>query len=424
MKLMMETSSSVRSKIEKISHLLGEIIPMRTEISENGNTQDTCTFPPAMVNTSEAFYERLASFGPGCWGVREVTPLEFALYGWKIIQPDVVQCGTCKQVVCATLPFPTDRHAYSMFLEKLKKQVIDGHHEVCWWRHNPCPLHLAHPPQLATLEDLKNLSNLAHILESLDSALPHIDIPTFMAQLGVDDKLLGKLQSTEDMSVVKITAILLTLSGWSRGPGAFLRCKGCCRSVGLWSFVTQAEAKLEGPTLRSFEIPGLVSRKHGTSDSENSEEGGVFVSPEPEDTQSQWRMRLRERRVSEQSSSEELHPRRRKGSERSRKGSTSSQMDAKEEPFVIDTPLIKKQKIQKQYFHPLEEHRPWCPWITKDKEVEVMGYQRLISCVEAIVKQTENMKHFAEQVDGNVQGIRLIRTVLDDVGSEELQQVE
>ncbi|KAK8386677.1 hypothetical protein O3P69_017854 [Scylla paramamosain] len=377
-----------------------------------------------MVNTSEAFYERLASFGPGCWGVREVTPLEFALYGWKIIQPDVVQCGTCKQVVCATLPFPTDRHAYSMFLEKLKKQVIDGHHEVCWWRHNPCPLHLAHPPQLATLEDLKNLSNLAHILESLDSALPHIDIPTFMAQLGVDDKLLGKLQSTEDMSVVKITAILLTLSGWSRGPGAFLRCKGCCRSVGLWSFVTQAEAKLEGPTLRSFEIPGLVSRKHGTSDSENSEEGGVFVSPEPEDTQSQWRMRLRERRVSEQSSSEELHPRRRKGSERSRKGSTSSQMDAKEEPFVIDTPLIKKQKIQKQYFHPLEEHRPWCPWITKDKEVEVMGYQRLISCVEAIVKQTENMKHFAEQVDGNVQGIRLIRTVLDDVGSEELQQVE
>ncbi|KAK8372618.1 hypothetical protein O3P69_016223 [Scylla paramamosain] len=73
-----------------------------------------------------------------------------------------------------------------------------------------------------------------------------------------------------------------------------IRCKGCCRSVGRWSFLTQAEAKLEGPTLRSFEIPGVVSRKHGTSDSENSEEGGVFVSPEPEDAQSQWRMRLRE----------------------------------------------------------------------------------------------------------------------------------
>ena len=112
--------------------------------------------------------------------------------------------------------------------------------------------------------------------------------------------------------------------------------------------MTQAEAKLEGPTLRSFEVPGFVSRKHAASDSEISEENSVFVSPEPEDTQSQWRLRLRERRVSEQSSSEELHPRRKKGSERSRKGSTSSQMDAKEESPIIDTPLIKKQKVRKQ----------------------------------------------------------------------------
>ncbi|MPC46210.1 hypothetical protein E2C01_039922 [Portunus trituberculatus] len=163
--------------------------------------------------------------------------------------------------------------------------------------------------------------------------------------MGVDDKLLEKLQSTENMSAVKITAALLTLSGWSRGPGGFLRCKGCCRSVGLWSFVTQAEAKQGGHTLRSSEISGFVSSKHFTNDSENSEENGVFVSPEPEDTKSQWRMRLRERRVSEQSSSEELHPRRRKGSERLRKGSTSSQMDAKEETLVTDTPLIKRQKI-------------------------------------------------------------------------------
>lgn len=424
MKQVMETSICIKSKIDKISLLLGEVIPKRAEVNENGNSRDSCTFPPAVANTSEAFYERLASFGPGRWGVREVSPLEFARYGWKIIQPDVVQCGTCRQVVCATLPLPTDRHAYSMFLEKLKRQVVDGHHEACWWRHNPCPHRLAHPPQPATPEDLKNLSSSAHILESLDSALPHLDAPALMAQLGVDDKFLGKLQCTEEMSAVKIAATLLTLSGWSRGPGAFLRCKGCCRSVGLWSFVTHAEAKLEGAASRSSDTPGVASKKNRTSDSENSEERPVFVSPEPEDTQSQWRMRLRERRVSEQSASEEPHPRRRKGSDRSRKGSTSSQNDAKEEPPVIDTPPSKKQKIQKQYFHPLEEHRPWCPWIMKDKEMEVTGYKKLISGVEAVVKQTENINRFAEQVDGNVQGIRLIRTVLDDLGTEELQQME
>lgn len=64
-----------------------------------------------MPHSSEAFYSRLVSFGPGHWGVREVTPLECSRYGWKLIQPDVMQCVTCKQVVCATLPHLVDREA-------------------------------------------------------------------------------------------------------------------------------------------------------------------------------------------------------------------------------------------------------------------------------------------------------------------------
>lgn len=61
--------------------------------------------------------------------------------------------------------------------------MVDGHHEACWWRHNPYSLHLTHPPKPAAMEDLQNLSNSAHTLGSLESALPHIDIPAHMGQL-------------------------------------------------------------------------------------------------------------------------------------------------------------------------------------------------------------------------------------------------
>ena len=138
-----------------------------------------------------------------------------------------------------------------------------------------------------------------------------------------------------------------------------LRCKSCCRSVGLWSFVSQADdGKSTGPTKRCSESPVLTPRKHKTSELEGSGEESVFASPEkhvePENTQAQWRMRLRERRVSDQNSSDEAHPRRRKGSDRSRKGSTSSLSDAKEEsvtPLIIDTPPpIQKQEVREQKF--------------------------------------------------------------------------
>lgn len=159
------------------------------------------------------------------------------------------------------------------------------------------------------------------------------------------DRLLVMLPKLCSLSLLSLLSVL-----WLS-----LRCKGCCRAVGLWSFVTQAdESKATAPPAKSLVSPG----KHKTKESEGSgEESGVFASPEkhiePEDTQAQWRLRLRERRVSDQNTSEEPHPRRRRGSERSRKGSSSSQSsDAREEPaspIIVDTPPpIPKPKVRQQ----------------------------------------------------------------------------
>ncbi|KAG0724142.1 NIPA-like protein [Chionoecetes opilio] len=423
---------TVISKIEKISQLLGEVTPKRRDTSDNGNAvaSPVAASPP----TPEAFYERLASFGPGLWRVREVTPLECARYGWKLIQADVVQCVTCRQVVCCALPLPTHRYAYSQFLERLKSQVVEGHHDACWWRHNPSSPRLALPSLPATYEDLHNLVNTAHILEGLESALPRLDIPALMTQLDVDDATLGKLHSRQGVSAVQITAALLTLSGWTKGAGEYLRCKGCCRSVGLWSFVTQADGdKPADPALRPPETPSPASGRHRNRETESSgEESGVFASPEkhaePEDTQAQWRMRLRERRVSEQSSGEESHPRRRRGSDRMRKGSTSSQTDAKEEPAIplVETPppAPKVKPIPKQPFHPLEEHRPWCPWLIEEEDMGGKGYARVLSSVKQVIRQAEGTTEHRDSVDGNVHGVRFVRTLLGNLGTDEYQPME
>lgn len=405
---------SVENKITRISQLLGEAIPIRSDDKENANASNSLASTPAKPHSSEAFYNRLVSYGPGHWGPREISPLECSRYGWKLIQPDVIQCVTCKQVVCATLPHLVDREAYSQFLEKLKRQVVDGHHEACWWRHNPFSLRMTQPPQPAVMEDLQNLSNSAHTLGSLESALPHLDIPAHMAQLSVEKELLERLYSTETISDTQMTAVLLVLSGWSRGAGAYLRCRECCRSVGLWSFLTRADvAKPAGPT---------SPRKRKSKLSEGTgEESGAFINQEkhaePEDTQSSWRMRLRERPVSESSTPEEQHSRKRRGSERSRKSSTTSLTDAKEEshsPLVISTsPSTEIQKVEKQFFHPLEEHRPWCPWVTEDEGMK--GYQRILNSVKDVIKTSEKNSNLCTmKSDGNVRGLRLLRMLLDD----------
>lgn len=133
--------------------------------------------------------------------------------------------------------------------------------------------------------------------------------------------------------------------------------------------MTRADvAKPAGPT---------SPRKRKSKLSEGTEESGAFGNQEkqaePEDTQSSWRMRLRERPVSESSTPEEQHSRKRRGSERSRKSSTTSLTDVKEEshsPLVISTsPSTEIQKVRIKFIMLIL----WA--LGHDKIIQCVNYQ-------------------------------------------------
>lgn len=220
---------------------------------------DTVTRPPGLINIEklnkqnaqavktqpqnpEEFYNRVSSFRPGLWTVQELTPLECARWGWRVQEKDILQCITCREVVCAILPDIRDFKAYEKYLGLLKSRIVEAHKDACGWKHNPSPEEFVQPPYIGSIEDMRNLTNSARTLAALNSALPYLDIGALSDSLGADrDLILGLFQNDSTDYEVQASSVLLVLSGWIRGEGAYIRCKVCRRSVGLWSFITRAD---------------------------------------------------------------------------------------------------------------------------------------------------------------------------------------
>ncbi|XP_063611657.1 cyclic nucleotide-gated cation channel beta-1-like [Penaeus indicus] len=243
---MEEERDAVWAKVNKISTIFSSLT-------------DTVTRPPGLINIEklnkqnaqavktqpqnpEEFYNRVSSFRPGLWTVQELTPLECARWGWRIQEKDILQCVTCREVVCAILPDVRDFKAYEKYLGLLKSRIVEAHKDACGWKHNPSPEEFVQPPYIGSIEDMRNLTNSARTLAALNSALPYLDVGALSDSLGADrDLIVGLFQNDSTDYEVQASSVLLVLSGWIRGEGAYLRCKVCRRSVGLWSFITRAD---------------------------------------------------------------------------------------------------------------------------------------------------------------------------------------
>ncbi|KAK3859340.1 hypothetical protein Pcinc_025920 [Petrolisthes cinctipes] len=225
------------------------------------------------ASSTEAFYGRVSTYGPGLWGVTKLSPLECARWGWQVIEHDVLECVSCHQVLCATLPSTTHTEAYSKFLQQLRDNLVDRHRESCMWRYNPVDNDVTQPPLITTSEHLLNLTNAALTLAHLASALPYLHIQQFMEKLHVDEELVSRVfvngEIAEDMRKV---AVLLVLSGWSRGHGSYLRCQVCRRTVGLWSLYTIADQLKK--TEEKEEDPITSGKRKISGTLEDSEDGG------------------------------------------------------------------------------------------------------------------------------------------------------
>lgn len=421
-----EVSDSVLQKANKISEIFASLIESPKSAwnhsKESVVAQDdspTKTQP----RSQDAFYQRVSTFRPGLWTVHRITPLECASWGWKILEKDVLQCVTCQEVICATLPEIKDKVAYDKFFGVLKDRIETSHKKACGWLYNPCPKEFVEPLHVDTVEELRNMENSAQSLATLNSALPYLKNNRITAMLGADDEVINGLFKSDSASEdVKITSVLLVLSGWSKGQGAYLRCTVCRRQVGLWSFITIADehkktkAAATNPTTE-------YSRKRKLSSSNVEEENAQ-----------------NERRITRQS------PRKLKNNLENNAGDTPtakrmrtrSKEDKKEEHIgegmdietdgclLITSPSTQVEKVEKQYFSPLEEHRHWCPWVkiehsTNDDHDDdaPKGFCVVTEQVRAMLQMSNTQKSDArDKYVENVEGLRMIRSLLGEISQD------
>ncbi|CAL4222589.1 unnamed protein product, partial [Meganyctiphanes norvegica] len=114
--------------------------------------------------------------------------------------------------------------ADDMFLDILKNRLIIGHKQACRWQQNHSSIDFTLPPLIENTEDLRNMTNHAHTMASLNSALPHFDHTKLEQEIGVDNEIMEGLFSTnEPLDEVKTSAAILVLTGWVRSEGAYLR---------------------------------------------------------------------------------------------------------------------------------------------------------------------------------------------------------
>ncbi|KAK8749368.1 hypothetical protein OTU49_015809 [Cherax quadricarinatus] len=78
-----------------------------------------------------------------------------------------------------------------------------------------------------------------------------------------------------------------------------------------------------------------------------------------------------------------------------------------------------KKLEEKRYFHPLEEHRHWCPWVIKiqlENTVMKQGYEMVIDQIKELI-YLSNRKDLSssEKYAKNVEGLRSIRSMLHDL---------
>ena len=84
--------------------------PSRTSSSGDESFQDSL-LQKTQPRSQEEFFKRVGTFEPGLWTVDPISPLVCASWGWKLIEKDVLQCVSCHEVICASLPSKKHRVA-------------------------------------------------------------------------------------------------------------------------------------------------------------------------------------------------------------------------------------------------------------------------------------------------------------------------
>ncbi|XP_076813193.1 zinc finger C3HC-type protein 1-like isoform X2 [Clavelina lepadiformis] len=102
--------------------------------------------PTPSPRSKEAFQKRVKTFTSSLWCGKplSLSPPLLAQYGWECIGEDIAKCCTCSVVIAVRLPWP-NKDNYRSECEKAQENVIRGHLRICSWPSNYCSDVLLHP---------------------------------------------------------------------------------------------------------------------------------------------------------------------------------------------------------------------------------------------------------------------------------------
>lgn len=195
------------------------------QISKNVNFDPRAI---ALLRTFPKYQKRLASFNATKWHSKPpaLSPPFCALYGWHVLEPDVLKCDDCDEVLYAHLP-QRNSEEYPGRIDNIITRLVAQHTDLCGFRAKHEPFEFFKRDDSAYL--FKN-----RLLSFPKSGL----LPEVTSSISADSlaKLVAHYGSFVDNKDQMETIISLAVNGWNfqksvENPMGNLECEDDTRVI-------------------------------------------------------------------------------------------------------------------------------------------------------------------------------------------------
>ncbi|XP_071036902.1 zinc finger C3HC-type protein 1-like isoform X2 [Parasteatoda tepidariorum] len=238
----------------------------------------------------EEFEHRVFSFIEGQkWVSRPLvlSPLICAQYGWKCVNPNLLECIACGAKLCTQEPKIEIYDAYKSCLDKIVADLKDGHKDDCPWPLAPSPESFVKMVPLPKEEALSQFVNRLKPFLNSDSSIPQVkgSIPSVLDLKQEDVCSIFKLAkvTSKYTNEIVMSAVCLAATGWTlffKRNGemmTYVRCDSCQRMIWVKSFNLVTDLSTEdapntknGTNSRNKSFSNVVNRTSSEKESTSS----------------------------------------------------------------------------------------------------------------------------------------------------------
>ncbi len=221
-----------------------------------------------MDKSEKAYLLRVRTYTPDRWFCKPtaVSPLQMALWGWRCVGADMLECKCCGAMLCVALDPRLEGTMLANACERFLSQASSRHAKNCMWQGAPCPSEFTRLPSACASRAVR-VESRARGLARLEADLKGkicISPPSLQRVRAVLDKTShakpdGKASAKP--TPTPSPTVIMAAFGWSwpsklnRPAGAvYVECKGCMArcSIAVVHVKPSRKRPLCEPTVEAF----------------------------------------------------------------------------------------------------------------------------------------------------------------------------